>query len=124
MLVLLLCGCGAPAAREDGAVEAGRAFEAALASGDYAAACRLLAPESRGQLEQDEKRPCGQALRAQGLPVGGDVRDVDVYGRQALLRLVGETLFLSQFDEGWKVTAAGCVEQPRDTPYQCTVKGA
>ncbi|WP_405828750.1 MULTISPECIES: hypothetical protein [unclassified Streptomyces] len=52
-------GCGASAARVDGARAAGERFERALASGDHGAACRLLAPETRGQLEQDQKKTCG-----------------------------------------------------------------
>ncbi|MFI6417256.1 hypothetical protein ACIBG6_07565 [Streptomyces sp. NPDC050842] len=121
----VLCACGAPQARQDGATRAGRIFEEALAVGDYPAACELLAPESREQLEEDEKRPCEQALAAQELPRGGGLRSVDVYGRQALLRLHDETLFLSQFDDGWRVTAAGCVREPGvDTPYRCVLKGA
>ncbi|MFE5620542.1 hypothetical protein ACFQ8S_00475 [Streptomyces virginiae] len=32
----------------------------------------------------------------------------DVYGRQAMVRLSGDTLFLPQFGKGWKVVAAGC----------------
>ena len=31
-------------------------------------------------------------------------------------------LFLSQFPDGWKVVAAGCIPQP-GRPYQCTVEG-
>ncbi|WP_395366047.1 hypothetical protein ACHGLA_33445 [Streptomyces sp. YH02] len=123
--VVVLCACGAPQARQDGATRAGRTFEEALTSGDYGAACDLLAPESREQLEEDEKQPCARALPSQDLPAGGSVRSVDVYGRQALLRLRGETLFLSQFDNGWRVTAAGCVPEPgHDTPYRCALKGA
>lgn len=122
--VAVLCACGAPQARQDGAVRAGRAFEDALAAGAYGAACELLAPESREQLEEDGKQPCARALPSQGLPRGGGAARVDVHGRQALLRLDGETLFLSQFDDGWRVTAAGCVPEGGDEPYRCALKGA
>ncbi|MFE5659243.1 hypothetical protein ACFQ9H_23950 [Streptomyces sp. NPDC056517] len=123
-LALVACACGAPQARQDGATRAGLAFEASVASGDFHEACALLAPESRQQLQEDEKQPCEMALPAQGLPSGGGVRGVDVYGRQALLHLRDETLFLSQFDEGWRVTAAGCVPEAGDEPYHCVLKGA
>ncbi|MEX0168278.1 hypothetical protein MRBLMG1_000819 [Streptomyces sp. LMG1-1-1.1] len=119
-----LSACGAPQARQDGATTAGRAFEVALAAGDFRTACELLAPGSREQLVEDERKPCERALPSQGLPRGGGVRSVDVYGRQALLRFSGETLFLSEFDEGWRVTAAGCVPEPGDEPYDCVLKGA
>ncbi|MFI9742370.1 hypothetical protein [Streptomyces sp. NPDC052494] len=122
--VVTLSACGAPEARQDGASRIGRAFEESLASGAFGVACDLLAPESREQLEEDEKRPCEEALPSQDLPRGGGVRSVEVYGRQALLRLHGETVFLSQFDEGWRVTAAGCVPGAGDEPYRCVLKGA
>ncbi|MGW6613252.1 hypothetical protein ACWGA0_07305 [Streptomyces erythrochromogenes] len=75
------------------------------------AACRLLAPEMRGQLEQDRKKTCGEAMGEEELPQAGAVRTTEVYGRQAMLRLVGDALFLSQFSGGWKVVAAGCTPQ-------------
>ncbi|MFJ9825144.1 hypothetical protein ACIRSU_12295 [Streptomyces sp. NPDC101160] len=120
----LLCGCGASAAREDGATDAGLKFAAALAAGDYRAGCELLAPGTRDQVEEEGKGPCGPALHSLGLPRPGAARDVQVYGRQALLRMERDTLFLSQFDRGWKVTAAGCVAGSEDEPYQCSLKGS
>ncbi|WP_031007976.1 hypothetical protein [Streptomyces sp. NRRL F-5727] len=124
LAVLLLGGCGASAAREDGATEAGRRFAAALAAGDYRAGCALLAPETREQVEEDGRTPCALGLREAGLPPAGLARGVDVYGREALLRMTADTLFLSQFDAGWLVTAAGCEEQAtEDEPYRCAVKG-
>ncbi|GHE75779.1 hypothetical protein [Streptomyces vinaceus] len=118
----LLTGCGAPSGRVDGARTAGEGFERSLAAGDRAAACRLLAPRTRGELEQEEEKACPDALGAQELPRTGPVRATEVYGRQAMLRLVGDTLFLSQFDDGWKIVAAGCTPQG-DRPYQCVLKG-
>lgn len=118
----VLCGCGAPAARVESARQAGRDFEQALADADYAKACALLAPQTRQQLESDEKKPCGTALRGEELPAAGPVRGADVYGRQARVRLRSDTLFLSQFRDGWKVVAAGCTPQG-DQPYRCSMKG-
>ncbi|MFE5491394.1 hypothetical protein ACFQ7Z_15815 [Streptomyces virginiae] len=46
----------------------------------------------------------------------------DVYGWQAMVRLSGDTLFLSQFGKGRKVVAAGCTPRP-DLPFDCQVKG-
>ncbi|MGW6862520.1 hypothetical protein [Streptomyces xanthophaeus] len=122
-VAVLVSGCGAPSARVDGARAAGERFERALASGDHEAACRLLAPETSGQLEQGEGRACREALGEEGLPMAGAVRTTEVYGRQAMLRLVGDTLFLSQFSGGWKVVAAGCTPQGVQQPYQCVLKG-
>ncbi|MFE7595643.1 hypothetical protein [Streptomyces sp. NPDC057494] len=106
----------------DGATQAGRAFEQALADADYRQACALLAPQTRQQLQENEHRLCAPALRDQALPTAGPVRATQVYGRQALLRLQNDSLFLSQFADGWKVVAADCT--PRgDQPYQCSLKG-
>ncbi|HET6858812.1 MAG TPA: hypothetical protein VFH94_17195, partial [Streptomyces sp.] len=100
-------------------------FEQSLAVGDPAAACSALAPETLGELESTAKRRCAAALPAEQLPVGGPVREVDVYGRQARVVLRGDTLFLSQFADGWKVVAAGCLPQRASgKPYECAVKGA
>ncbi|MCT4353890.1 hypothetical protein M5362_12205 [Streptomyces sp. Je 1-79] len=117
-----LSGCGASSARVDGAEDAGRAFEQALVSRDYRAACGLLAPETRKALAEGEKQACPEALEGQDLPASAAVRAAEVYGRQALVRAGGETLFLSQFAAGWRVVAAGCTPQG-DKPYQCLVKG-
>ncbi|MFD7233197.1 hypothetical protein [Streptomyces sp. NPDC059881] len=117
-----LCGCGASEPRLDGARRAATAFEQALARADYSGACALLAPQTRQQLEEDASTPCSPALANEGLPAAGTVGDTQMYGRQALLRLAGDTLFLSQFDDGWKIVAAGC-EPETDMPYRCSLKG-
>ncbi|MFJ2474779.1 hypothetical protein ACIOWI_17520 [Streptomyces sp. NPDC087659] len=119
---LLLCGCGASAARLNGARDAAARFEHALAARDYPAACRLLAPETREQVEEDEAKECAQALAGQDLSGGGTVRRTEVYGRQAMVRAGGQVLFLSQFAPGWRVVAAGCTPDG-DRPYRCLVKG-
>ncbi|KOU65668.1 hypothetical protein ADK96_16515 [Streptomyces sp. IGB124] len=120
--VLAAAGCGGPAARQDAAATAGAAFEAALAAGDPVRACELLAPRTRQQLEQEEQGACPKALASQGLPKTRDVQEVEAYGRQALVRLSGDTLFLSLFSAGWKVVAAGCTPRS-DQPYNCLLKG-
>ncbi|MFJ6785754.1 hypothetical protein [Streptomyces yangpuensis] len=120
--VVVLGGCGASAPRLDGARRAATAFEETLARADYNAACELLAPQTRQQLEQDSDKPCGPALADEKLPTADPVRTTQMYGRQALLQLDGDTLFLSQFDDGWKIVAAGCRPQP-GKPYRCSLKG-
>ncbi|MFE9844000.1 hypothetical protein [Streptomyces goshikiensis] len=101
----------------------GTAFEAAVAVGDHVRACQLLAPQTREQLEQDEQKACPTAFAAQELPRTRGIQEVEAYGRQALVRLSGDTLFLSLFTAGWKVVAAGCTPRP-DQPYSCLIKGA
>ncbi|MEV5973401.1 hypothetical protein [Streptomyces sp. NPDC051921] len=121
--VLAATGCGAPAARQDAAAAAAAAFEAAVAAGDHVRACALLAPQTRQQLEQGEQAACPTAFAAQELPRTRGIRGVEAYGRQARVRMAGDTLFLSLFTAGWKVVAAGCTPRP-DRPYDCLVKGA
>ncbi|MEU3316770.1 hypothetical protein ABZ743_29375 [Streptomyces sp. NPDC006662] len=123
VLVAGSAGCGGPAAREDAAATAGIAFEAAVASGDHAHACALLAPQTREQLEQDEHKNCPAALASQDLPRARGVREAEAYGRQAVVRMSGDTMFLSQFPAGWRVVAAGCAPRP-ERPYNCLIKGA
>ncbi|MFE1560888.1 hypothetical protein ACFW6V_38620 [Streptomyces sp. NPDC058734] len=122
-LVLGVAGCGAPEARQNAAAAAGAAFEAAVAAGDHVRACELLAPQTREQLEQAERKTCPVAFAAQELPEARGIQKVEAYGRQAMVRMTGDTLFLSLFDAGWKVVAAGCTPLP-DQPYDCMVKGA
>ncbi|MEU1117626.1 hypothetical protein [Streptomyces sp. NPDC005879] len=50
------------------------------------------------------------------------MRHIDVFGRQARAVTDRDTLFLSSFPGGWKVTAAGCTPRP-EKPYQCLIKG-
>lgn len=123
--MLAAAGCGAPGPREDGAAAAGAAFEAAVAAGDHIRACELLAPQTRQQLEQNEKKACPTALASQELPRTRGIQGVEAYGRQAIARTAGDTdtLFLSLFTAGWKVVAAGCTPQS-GRPYDCLIKGA
>ncbi|MFK4070152.1 hypothetical protein [Streptomyces sp. NPDC029674] len=124
--VLLCCtlsGCGGGIeAREDGAARAVTRFETSLRASDAARGCAALAPGTRDELEQSAELPCARALPDAGLPTAAGVRHVDVYGRQARVVTDGDTLFLSSFPDGWKVTAAGCTERP-EKPYQCLIKG-
>lgn len=114
-----LGGC-APTASESGAGDAARAF--AAPSRDAALGCDLLAPRTRAAVEQQADRPCPAALGEADLPVAGELREVSVYGRDAMARFEHDTLFLARFDEGWRVTAAGCTPVP-DRPFDCLVAG-
>nr|WP_236072294.1 hypothetical protein [Streptomyces polyasparticus] len=85
--------------------------------------CRALAPATRAELEQSSEATCTDSVLGEDLPYGGRGRTVDVHGRQARVVLQHDTLFLSQFPDGWKIVAAGCRPQ-RSQPYQCRVKGS
>jgi hypothetical protein len=86
-----------------------------------AKACALLAPGTLSELEQSFGR-CGRSLPGQHLPVATKVVDVDVYGKDAIVRLDGDVLFLARFAAGWRVTAAGCAAR-QTRPFECTIKG-
>lgn len=118
----LLSGCSG-----QGGVESQNAVDAALrfttaARDDPPVACGLLAPGTRQELE-DQDGPCASALPDQDLPQASGPGAAEVYGKDAIVRLRGDTLFLARFDDGWHVTAAGCLPAGQDKPYTCTVKG-
>jgi hypothetical protein len=122
LLVGTVSGCGGPGARGGAVSGQAEVFERALHAGDNAAACALLAPGTRSEVEDSAQKPCAVALGEEPLPSGGAVRAVEVYGRQAMVTLERDTLFLSQFPGGWRVVAAGCLPEA-GKPYQCQVKG-
>jgi hypothetical protein len=115
--VALLGGC---AGLETDAVETvARAFEDS--AGDPAQRCELLAPATRAALESDESAPCADALEQ--IPLrGGTVESVEVWGGDAQVRLSGDTVFLTETDAGWRVTAAACRSRG-EAPYDCEVEG-
>ena len=121
-VALVLGGCGADVERQEAAATAD-AFAADVAA-DPAAACALLAPRTLESVEQDGRR-CVQALPEADLPGPGERGTVSVAGHSAQVRYAQETVFLSLFDDGWRVTAAGCARTSTDpsVPYECTVEG-
>ena len=115
----LLAGCGTGAdAAAPTAVSA--AFYSAVRAQDSGRACELLADQTRRQLEESEGTSCSQALGAAGL-AAGDVTDVQVFGRQAMVEVEGDTAFLAHLAAGWRVTAAGCTARP-GRPYDCELE--
>ncbi len=120
VVAVSLSACSATVSDSDPARVAAQEFYAAVAHGDSAAACTLLAPETRSSLEQSTDQPCEQALPQERLPAA-QVRRVQVYGQAAFVELDADTAFLGRFPEGWRVTAAGCRERP-DRPYDCQLE--
>ncbi|MFD0374415.1 hypothetical protein [Streptomyces sp. NPDC127112] len=117
-------GCGASGPRQADAVAVAREFQSALSAAGFGRACALLAPQTRQEVASGTDDCAGGLAREQLPVVSGGAADAvaEVYGRQAMVRLSGDTLFLSQFDKGWKVIAAGCTPRP-DLPFDCKVKG-
>lgn len=124
--VLMLVGLAGCASPQDGAVrDVAGEFASAIGSGDGAAACRLLAPRTKSELEQSAGKACAKAVLEEDVPSGTQDRtlgNVDVYGTAAWVQTGNDTVFLARFQGGWKVSAAGCT---KTTPrmYDCVVKG-
>ena len=112
------CGAGSPAGPRDAAL----AFRVAWQQGDGLAACRLLAPDTAAEVVSSSGRPCPQGILDQDAPAAGAVQATHVWGGSAQVRLRGDTVFLSRFDDGWRVLAAGCVPRA-GKPYDCELAG-
>ena len=114
-------GCTGQGASADNADvrEQTLAFFAATAAHDGDRACDALAPQAADSLESGGS-DCGDEIDKLHLS-GGTVQDVQVWGDHAQVKLTGNTVFLTRFPEGWRVTAAGCQPDPPG-PYDCEVE--
>ena len=122
-LLALAAGCSSVGPDASLSGSAARRFHEALADNQDAAACELLAPGTREELEQSAKTSCPQSLADADLPDAATVTTTDVYGLNARVVMDGDTVFLARFGSQWKVTAAGCKARP-GLPYDCDVKGS
>ena len=123
LLALALAGCGAGDRGHDVAAVAQR-FHAALEAGDGQAACEELSEETATKLEQQEKKPCDEAILGLELPKGGTVAATGVFVKSAYaLRAEGGTDFLSEGPKGWAISAAGCTPTAPERPYDCELEG-
>ena len=82
----------------------------------------LLAPETRSGLEQSAGKPCASAILEEELPAPGPVKRSTSFGTMARVTFAADTMFVTEFRGGWKVTAAGCAPVPGH-PYECRLKG-
>lgn len=98
-----------------------RDFYGALATGDVEAACTMLAPRTRSELEMSSGKACVDALPGE-VPEAGDPTDIAAFGTVARVRLEDDTAFLARFQDGWAVLAAGCSPHA-EAPYVCTLAG-
>lgn len=119
--LLPVAGCaGQGSADDSSAAAAALRFTHDLAASP-SEACGLLAQQTLKELE-DSQGACPSSLPGLDLPRATAVRSTEVYAKDAIVRLDKDTLFLAKFDQGWRVTAAGCTPHG-DLPYDCTVKG-
>ena len=100
-------------------------FLEAVAAGDVAAACGLLTPRARDEVAVSEGSLCTESLPAERLAqelAGRAVTGVDVWSGWAKASTGSGALFLTEFDSGWLISAAGCTPHG-DEPYRCVVGG-
>jgi hypothetical protein len=123
LLALLVGACGTTDRETDAAAVTER-FHAALEARDGQAACEELSEETASKLEQQEQKPCEEAILGLELPKGGTVavRRVEVLNASMGLSQ-GGTDFLSKGPEGWKISAAGCEPTAPEQPYECKLEG-
>jgi hypothetical protein len=122
LLAPALAACGT-AGREADAAAVAKRFHAAVESGDGQAACKELSESTASKLEQQEKKPCEQAIVSVGLPKGATVASAGVYVTSAFAQLSeGGTDFLDEGPQGWKVSAAGCEPSAPSQPYDCPLE--
>ncbi len=117
-----MCLSGCSSGNDDAATRAAERLRTGLQAGDGAAACDALSDEVRQELAQSQGTSCETAVMEAGIPDAGRVVDVKVYGTAAQVRYAEDVVFLGEFPDGWKVTAAGCTRQA-DAPYDCKVQG-
>ena len=97
-------------------------FYRAVQDGDGAAACAVLAPRTRSELEKSAQKSCDQAILEEDIPTVDQPSGVEAFGTMAKLAYGSETAFLARFEGGWKVMAAACTDQP-GKPYDCLLSG-
>ena len=122
LFALPLAACGT-AGRERDVAAVTEQFHAALEQDDGQAACAELNPETASKLEQEEKKPCEEAITSLQLPRGGTVADTRVYVTSAFASLAEGTVdFLDESSEGWWISAAGCDPVGPNQPYDCKLE--
>jgi hypothetical protein len=119
--VATLSSCGGT--QDDDVNDVATAFVSALEAEDGAKACSVLARSTRSELEQSSGDPCDVAILDEATLTFGSQLDVDAFGTMAQARYEQDTLFLTRFESGWRVMAAGCSPRPPVDSYDCTVKG-
>ena len=122
-VLLPAIGCGTAGREADVAAVTDR-FHAALEADDGSAACAELSSETIKKLEQEEERPCEQAILELDLPGGARTASADVYITSAYADLgQAGADFLDKGPDGWKISAAGCMPSEPDQPYDCELEG-
>jgi hypothetical protein len=124
LIALAVAGCGTGDRQRDAAAVVKR-FHAALQSDDGKAACAELSEETASKLEQQEKKPCEEAILSLDIAKGGTAAVKRVEITSAYIGLAeGSADFLDEGSDGWKISAAGCrPTASSDQPYECELEG-
>ena len=122
LTTLLVAGCGADVERQ----QAGAAADtfAADVTHDPEAACALLAPRTEQAVEEDGELVRARRCRVRTCRRRGGAPRSRWPGTRRRCATPQETVFLALFDDGWRVTAAGCTRTSPDpaVPYDCVVE--
>ncbi len=120
-IVVALPGCGAASPKEPGRVA--EQFYAAVAAQDGARACSLLLPDTAEALAKEEKAPCAKAVVELELSGHRSAHSATYVTGTKVDLLRGDSVFLDETSEGWRIAAAGCKPQPgEEAPYDCEVE--
>lgn len=123
-LVLAAAALGGCGGRDEGAASrVAERFYAAVEARDGEAACAQLEESTHEALEHEEKSPCTEAVLSLELS-GSEADSATVWVTSAQVRLRrGDTVFLEETPDGWRVAAAGCKPQPgEEKPYECEIQ--
>jgi hypothetical protein len=121
VLVLAVAGCGRSGDRQ-AVRDAAVGFYAAVDGHDGARACALLSADTRKALEDQESESCDKAVERLDL-TGGPVGKVSVYSTEAAVELRGgDTVFLQDTKQGWRIAAAGCRPSAHEEPADCELE--
>jgi hypothetical protein len=115
-----VAGCGQSDDRDSVRATTQR-FLAAYAGHQGETACAALSSDTVKELESEEGKPCPDAIGSVQLD-GGAIADVQVTVTNAKVDLAtGESLFLSEQADGWRISALGCraSAKPADEPFDC-----
>jgi hypothetical protein len=116
--VLALGGCAG--SQDDAAGSVAERLLTSAGQGDGAAACDVLAPPTRSELEKTAGKPCEEAVLDEDLTQGDGPARVTVFDSMAQVVRGSQTVFLSRFDDAWLVVAAACTPVP-GKPYDCRI---
>jgi hypothetical protein len=120
VVLALATGCGA-APGSDAVTRVADAWLAAARAKDAATLCRLLTPAAEESVRSGGQS-CEQAVGDLDLPGAGRVGAIQVWSDRAQVKAGGDTLFLTEVDGAWRVSAAGCTAEAGG-PYDCDLEG-